>query len=70
MYKETLGKKLYAYGADKHRPCSYSYVGTIVKAENELIHIHDENNPKGYQDYSITRINFNKWIDEKLYVLR
>lgn len=70
MVEKILNKKLYAYGADKHRPCSYSYIGTIVKTENELIHIHDENNPKGYQDYAISEISFNKWIGKKLYILK
>ena len=65
-----VGKMIYAYGVDKHRPCEYGYMGTITGVENEQVFVHSKDNPIGYQDYVLNLDNVNKWLDQKLYVLR
>lgn len=65
MEKGIVGKKIMAQDGARRRN-----IGVIQSLDNERVQIFCESNPRGYQDYEISILDFVKWIDEKLYTLR
>ena len=46
------------------------YIGTITGIGQGLVHVHDETNPEGYQDYDLEQPDFEKWVGEGVYLLK
>ena len=65
-----IGKKILAYGADKHRRFGYSSIGVIERIENDEVYIFSEKNPEGYKRYNIAIKDLLKFEKEKLYKIK
>jgi len=68
--EKYIGKKILAYGANKHKPCNYSSIGYIEKIENDFVYVYNEKNPKGYKRYTMLYEKFIRFINEKLLKLK
>jgi hypothetical protein len=60
-----IGKKIMAM--DKTRRRNIGVIDEITETE---VKVFDKNNPQGYQNYTLARSDFDKWVEQKLYVLR
>jgi len=45
-------------------------IGIVEAISETVVTVFDAKNPKGYQHYELKRADFDKWVNEKLYVLR
>lgn len=44
--------------------------GVIEEINEEKVKVFDKSNPIGYQNYELKRKDFDKWVQEKTYVLK
>ena len=63
-----IGKKVYAYDPKGMR--NYRNIGVVKKITKDKVFIFNKDNPKGYQKYSLSKKDFDKWVSEKKYKLR
>lgn len=63
--KSVVGKKIMAIDGNKRRN-----IGVIQSIDDTTVKVYSDKNPKGYKHYELNKSDFDKWVKEKLYILR
>ena len=45
-------------------------IGVIQSIDDTTVKVYSDKNPKGYKHYELNKSDFDKWVKEKLYILR
>ena len=63
--KSIIGKTIMARERGRSRS-----LGVIQEIDNTTVKVHSKENPEGYKYYELSRSDFNKWVEKKLYKLK